>query len=534
MTTILATRCLGDIRGKTGEGVTQFLGVKYANLKNRFADAELVEERKGDILDATADGPTALSPPVGCEIELGHVQHSLPKKDLTQSDVDCLNLNVAVPSNATPSSKLPVLVYIHGGGLFIGANSWPQNDLLRLVKLSIEKNLPVVVVAINYRLGAPGFLTSEELRNAGYRANNGLRDQRMALAWVRKHIEDFGGDPENITAAGMSAGGAAVTYHLHSQKPLFKRAISMSGTSLFVPALPYEVHEENYKHAMAALGLNDIAAEERVKALLEMPGHELIAKLPPSVLVSPAIDSDIVLPGITYNELGKPNSKALPGHSWCQDLLIGDAEVDTSILQVVAPRINANCTERFISAVRQVLASHPEEAQRILDFYGITEDTPDEKSISSIFKFSADILCHAAALSFARGWNGNAYVYHFNEGNPWDGPWKGHANHILDTAYLFQTFTEYLSPEQQKVGTAFAEDFFKFCHGLAPWPAITPGEINSGFSARVYGPSDQGKISGVVTEAFGGDSMRRSILFDGASKVPLDDLAKVFVNFMAS
>lgn len=56
MTTILATRCLGDIRGKTGEGVTQFLGVKYANLKNRFADAELVEERKGDVLDATADG----------------------------------------------------------------------------------------------------------------------------------------------------------------------------------------------------------------------------------------------------------------------------------------------------------------------------------------------------------------------------------------------------------------------------------------------------------------------------------------------
>jgi len=56
MTTILATRHLGDIRGKTLEDVTQFLGVKYANLKNRFADAELIEERKGDVLDATADG----------------------------------------------------------------------------------------------------------------------------------------------------------------------------------------------------------------------------------------------------------------------------------------------------------------------------------------------------------------------------------------------------------------------------------------------------------------------------------------------
>lgn len=59
----------------------------------------------------------------------------------------------------------------------------------------------------SYRLGAPGFLTSQELRDAGYHANNGLRDQRLALRWVRKHIKDFGGDPDNITASGMSAGG---------------------------------------------------------------------------------------------------------------------------------------------------------------------------------------------------------------------------------------------------------------------------------------------------------------------------------------
>lgn len=85
---------------------------------------------------------------MGCDIELGHVQHSLPKKELTQSETDCLNLNIAYPSDASPSSKLPVLVYIHGGGLSIGANSWPQNDLHQLVKLSVEKDLPVVMVAI--------------------------------------------------------------------------------------------------------------------------------------------------------------------------------------------------------------------------------------------------------------------------------------------------------------------------------------------------------------------------------------------------
>lgn len=89
-----------------------------------------------------------MSLPIGCDIELGHIQHALPKKDLTQSDLHCLNLNIAVPANANPSSKLPVFVFIHGGGLIIGANSWPQYNMARLVRLSIEKDLPVVAVTI--------------------------------------------------------------------------------------------------------------------------------------------------------------------------------------------------------------------------------------------------------------------------------------------------------------------------------------------------------------------------------------------------
>jgi acetyl esterase/lipase len=91
---------------------------------------------------------TTLTLPIGCDVELGHVQHTLPKKELPQSDLDCLNLNIAVPSDATPSSKLPVLFFIHGGGFFIGANSWPQYDTARLAKLSIEKGLPMVIVTI--------------------------------------------------------------------------------------------------------------------------------------------------------------------------------------------------------------------------------------------------------------------------------------------------------------------------------------------------------------------------------------------------
>lgn len=102
----------------------------------------------------------------------------------------------------------------------------------------------------------------------------------------------------------------------------------MSGSSLLVQPLPYEIHEENFQKAMAALGLADASPEDRVKALLEMPGQELITKLPPSVRYVPALDSDLVVPGVTHSEVGNLESKALPGKDWCKELLIGDAEVD--------------------------------------------------------------------------------------------------------------------------------------------------------------------------------------------------------------
>lgn len=101
-----------------------------------------------DLLNKTPDSPTSVSPEIGCDLEQGAIQQTLPEKDLEQSDLHCLNLNIAVPSGTTPSSKLPVFVYIHGGGFTIGANSWPQFDSTRLAKLSAEKGLPTVLVTI--------------------------------------------------------------------------------------------------------------------------------------------------------------------------------------------------------------------------------------------------------------------------------------------------------------------------------------------------------------------------------------------------
>ncbi|OQE12807.1 hypothetical protein PENFLA_c062G07782 [Penicillium flavigenum] len=534
MTSILKTTFLGEIRGKTENGVTQYLGIKYASLKNRLADAELIKESSEAAIDATKDGPTAVSLPTGCEVELNAIQHSLPKKQLTQSDLDCLNLNITLPSGTTPSSKLPVFLFIHGGGLDIGANSWPQFNFARFVELSKEKNLAVIAVSINYRLGAFGFLTSSELRDAGYKANNGIRDQRIAMRWVQRHINDFGGDPLNVTLAGMSAGGASVTYHLHSDEPLFKRAIVMSGTFLFIRALPYEVHEKNYQRAIEALGLAHITTEAKLQALLETPGYEIMAKVSPAALTAPAIDGDMVLPDITFAEVGNSRSDVPRGKAWCRDLMIGDAQNDSSIILALAPNMKSNCAKRFSAAMRTVLAAYPNVADRILAAYGITEETSDSKALLSVLDYFNDAMFFAPVLTFARGWNGNAHVYYFNEGNPWKGTWKGRATHILDLAYLFQNFREFLTAGQQKVGNAFAEDIFKFCHGSSPWPAVTEGNFDKGFSARVYGPSDKGLTRNVVNQAYGGETMRRDTLRNLAAGVSLDDLVEVFVAFKAT
>ncbi|XP_046977688.1 putative inactive carboxylesterase 4 isoform X2 [Vanessa cardui] len=135
---------------------------------------------------------------------------------------DCLYLNVYSP-NIAPSKPLPVMVFIHGGGFVSGSG----DDTEYGPKFLVRKN--VIVVTFNYRLEVLGFLSLDTEDIPG---NAGMKDQVAALRWVKKNIKQFGGDPENITIFGESAGGASVSFHLVSpmSKGLFKRAITQSGT----------------------------------------------------------------------------------------------------------------------------------------------------------------------------------------------------------------------------------------------------------------------------------------------------------------
>lgn len=207
----------GSIRGSLDNGIYQYLGVPYAEAKERFVPAEEVEAWDG-VLDATEVGP--ISP------QSSMLGMSSGSQDGT--DDNCQNLNIWTPG-INDGGKRAVMVWLHGGGFSTGsANQAEYNGE------DLSRSGDVVVVSVNHRLGVSGFL---DLSAYGgkyqYSGNTGLTDIVSALEWIRDNIEYFGGDPENVTLFGQSGGGAKVLAMMTTPyaKGLFQRGIVQSGAT---------------------------------------------------------------------------------------------------------------------------------------------------------------------------------------------------------------------------------------------------------------------------------------------------------------
>ena len=211
---VVLTTQHGMVEGVPGDGYVEFLGIPYARPpvgERRFAPPEPAEPWRG--ITRSTRPPRCVQNALGLSLA---------------SSEDCLYLNVHMPSPV--QEHAPVMVWIHGGA-FIFGEGLQADDGTRGDRLAAEHG--VVVVSMNYRLGPFGFLAHPELTEelGGASGNLGLMDQRLALAWVRDNIEAFGGDPNNVTLFGESAGGLSVCAHLAapSSRGLFSRAISQSG-----------------------------------------------------------------------------------------------------------------------------------------------------------------------------------------------------------------------------------------------------------------------------------------------------------------
>jgi carboxylesterase type B len=182
-------------------GVTQWLGIRYAAPPLgdlRFAAPEDPHSVPG-IVEADAHGPICLS-----------TLSSGEKAPLStpQMNEDCLFMDIYAPTNATKGSELPVMFFLQGGGFNTNSNANFNGT-----GLVLASQMNMVVVTFNYRVGPYGFLASQEVLEGGS-VNNGLKDQRKALEWVQRHIEEFGGNPCHVVLSGDSAGAASINLQL--------------------------------------------------------------------------------------------------------------------------------------------------------------------------------------------------------------------------------------------------------------------------------------------------------------------------------
>ncbi len=278
----------GVVVGTIRNGVTAFLGSPYAappvgNL--RWRAPQPPGYRNAD-WRADQFGPSCIqSQP---RSRLPWTEEFMAQGPLSE---DCLSLNVWTAAR-NASAKLPVMVWIYGGGFTEGSSAIAVYDGAALTKKG------VIVVTLNYRLGPLGFLAHPELtQESGTSGNYGLLDQIAALKWVQRNIARFGGDPTQVTIFGQSAGALSVAHLMRSPQArgLFARAIALSGPGLF---------DRNALGGSASLSEREAAGLAYAKArgaaslaeLRALPASAFVPGAGPGTVPSSPVTDGIVLP----------------------------------------------------------------------------------------------------------------------------------------------------------------------------------------------------------------------------------------------
>ncbi|KAI7230092.1 lipase 3 precursor [Hortaea werneckii] len=193
---------------------------------------------------------------------------------------DCLNLNIERPTGTNGSSKLPVVVWIYGGGFEVGATQ--LYDGTEMVTQSVREGQPVIFAAMNYRLNGLGFLGGREVKSAQV-SNLGLRDQRLALQWLRENIDAFGGDPDKVILFGESAGSLSTFLHTIVDSgehrvaggSLFQGAVMHSGSVLPTAEIDSPQAQRSFDALTSAAGCS--AAADQLDCLRKVPYDRYVA-----------------------------------------------------------------------------------------------------------------------------------------------------------------------------------------------------------------------------------------------------------------
>jgi len=452
----------GEVQGNVSDGVSIFKGIPFA---------------APPVGDLRWKAPAPVHPWQGIKkadaFGLACMQPENSQGNTAPVGEDCLYLNVWTPAQK-PGEKIPVLVWIYGGGFSGGSTSIPMYDGMGFAKKG------VVFVSIAYRVGPFGFLAHPELsRESGHGSGDyGLADMIAGLKWVKKNIARFGGDPAKVTIFGHSAGGMAVNMLAASPvaKGLFNRVICMSGgsfaplqtsneevTGLGIPAL--QLAESNGEEFLQKLGVVGIKA---ARALSAEEIQKNVAGGPGGMRFRPDADGYII-PTDLYSIYQARRFNDTP-------ILIGNTSLE---LGAFLGRGNITAAQ----FEQQIKAQYGPHADAMLSVYPHATDAEAAKSSKEI---SRDSMFGWSAWTWARlqseKGKGKSFEYYFD----YHAPDAGGAGHGSDVPFAFQTLATRRgepNPEDLKLTNIISSYWTNFAKtgnpngpGLPEWPAFTESD----------------------------------------------------------
>jgi len=440
----------GAVQGVAQDGVVAFKGLPYAAppVGDRRWKPPAPAATWAGVRPATDFGPACVQPKSAGSA-------SVYAADVGPMSEDCLSLNIWAPKEA---GKAPVMVWIHGGALVSGSSREPMYDGAALARRG------VVVVSINYRLGVLGYFVHPALSAEspeGVSGNYGLLDQVAALQWVKRNIAAFGGDPDQVTVAGESAGGLSVMYLMASPaaRGLFQRAILQSAYMISTPEL-----------RQARFG--EPAAEARGAQLASQLGAASLAELramDPVRLTTAAAAA-------RYQPFGVIDGKVLPrqlvevfdrGEQAPVPVLAGFNSGEIRSLRVLAPPPAADAGA-YETAIR---ARYGDLTDEFLRLY------PASNMGESILATTRDALYGWTAERLVRNQTSlgkPAYLYLFDHGYPAAETLGLHGFHASELPFVFGT-ADRTAPAWPKIEATAAEARFSKAMGDY-WAAFARGE----------------------------------------------------------
>jgi para-nitrobenzyl esterase len=377
---------------------------------------------------------------------------------------DCLFLNVCAPSEASDAA-LPVLVWFHGGGYSWGSGAHYIGDGQALAEAG------VVVVTVNYRLGALGFLRLGHLLGPEYEAsaNCGLLDQIAALRWVQENIAAFGGDPGRVTVAGVSAGGKSVVTLMAAPATcgLFQRAIVQSGGDHVISLDRAEELADSFLHT---LGLERTNARN----LLDLPSEtilaaqqEIAAGARATWLWRPAVD------GVTLPEA--PTAAFASGRAQGIRLMAGVTRNEAGSYALADP----TAADQAPRVLREIFGG---ASDAVLEVYSSSHPGASEQELHLAILADERYGIPTIRLLDAQAPQAPCWRYRFDAPTPGAPPEKW-GFHGADVSYVWGIGFDGAGDELRNLSEAMREIWVSFIsHGtpesnaLPPWPEYAPAE----------------------------------------------------------